>query len=406
MPDLTFNDVPAVDAIANIRSKIGVPTERWNQHLELPRSKAFVVAGATKMDVVNDLQESLAKALENGTTITDFRRDFDKTVEANGWGYKGQRGWRTQVIYNNNLRSAQMAGRWAQIQRVKKRRPYLIYVTVGDTRVRPLHRAWNGLVLHVDDPWWDTHYPPNGWGCRCSVTSANDAALKRRNLKVSSKAPDIVETDRINSNTGEVYGPVPQGIDVGWNHNPGKAWLAPDAVFGEKLMALPPPVRKAVLANNGPAQEALSQTFSTWSRKVLSSPSRGELQTVGWLKNDTIEALEGKDISVQTAAISISDSRLKRMQRDLKTSKGKDLPKDVLFDLPEQLRQASAVLIDSRGGLAFVLKSKPLNKAAKVVVYLNFRDRGELTNSVRSGSLTTLRDLKNKGFYEVLIGEL
>lgn len=27
----------------------------------------------------------------------------------------------------------------------------------------PLHVSWYVLVTHHDDPWWRTHFPPNGW---------------------------------------------------------------------------------------------------------------------------------------------------------------------------------------------------------------------------------------------------
>ncbi len=103
------------------------------------------------------------EALKNGTTLTQFRKDFDAIVEKHGWAYKGKRGWRSAIIFDTNMRTSHMAGRWAQIQANKDRRPFLQYRTAGDARVRPQHRQWNGLIYPVDDAFWSTHYPPNGW---------------------------------------------------------------------------------------------------------------------------------------------------------------------------------------------------------------------------------------------------
>lgn len=27
------------------------------------------------------------------------------------------------------------------------------------------------LTLRHDHPFWDTHFPPNGWGCKCRVVA-------------------------------------------------------------------------------------------------------------------------------------------------------------------------------------------------------------------------------------------
>ena len=40
---------------------------------------------------------------------------------------------------------------------------------MGDDRVRQEHAALERTILPVDHPFWDKHYPPNGWNCRCNV---------------------------------------------------------------------------------------------------------------------------------------------------------------------------------------------------------------------------------------------
>jgi uncharacterized protein with gpF-like domain len=99
----------------------------------------------------------------------------------------------------------------------------LHYVAVMDERTRPLHAAWHNTVLHCDDPWWDTHLPPNGWNCRCTVQALSDRDLKRYRLTVSDKAPASPLVAKAVKGKGTVM--VPEGIDPGFAYHSGKAGL-------------------------------------------------------------------------------------------------------------------------------------------------------------------------------------
>ncbi len=98
-------------------------------------------------------------------------------------------------------------------------RPYWIYDAVHDSRTSPEHAAWDNLVLLADDPWWNTHYPPNGPGCRCLVRSAGPRELEQLGLSVGT-APDDGTYEWTDPVTGEVQ-QVPRGISPGWHVGPG-----------------------------------------------------------------------------------------------------------------------------------------------------------------------------------------
>ncbi|MGN7062088.1 phage head morphogenesis protein, partial [Neisseria sp. P0001.S006] len=51
-----------------------------------------------------------------------------------------------------------------------------------DSRTRQSHAAAHGAVNHIDDPFCNYFYPPNGFNCRCTVRALSDRDLKRRNL--------------------------------------------------------------------------------------------------------------------------------------------------------------------------------------------------------------------------------
>ncbi len=45
----------------------------------------------------------------------------------------------------------------------------LEYSTVGDSFVRPSHKALDKYTAPKLDSFWKNNYPPNGWNCRCTV---------------------------------------------------------------------------------------------------------------------------------------------------------------------------------------------------------------------------------------------
>ncbi len=216
--------LPFQDAIDFFRQKLNLGTRAWTDIYGGQHARAFVVAGAARDSLLASLHGAILKALEQGTGIEEFRKDFAAIVAREGWDYKGGFGWRSKVIFDTNMRSAYAAGKWKQAQETKATRPYLRYTAVMDLVTRPLHREWHGTILPIDDAWWNTHYPPCGWNCRCSVQSLSNADLKRFGWKPSPAAPDVKMVERtLKTPDGDRVVKLPEGIDPGFEHNIGLA---------------------------------------------------------------------------------------------------------------------------------------------------------------------------------------
>ena len=119
--------LPFAEQIAFFREKLNLATAAWTDIWQAQHDRAFVVAGAAHADLVEDLRGAVDRAIAEGTTLADFRRDFDSIVGKHGWSYKGGRTWRTQVIYGTNVRASYAAGRYRQMKEIADRRPYWRY---------------------------------------------------------------------------------------------------------------------------------------------------------------------------------------------------------------------------------------------------------------------------------------
>ncbi|WP_282258515.1 PBECR2 nuclease fold domain-containing protein [Stenotrophomonas sp. PS02301] len=186
-----FGSMP--EAERYFRGKVNLPTRRWNDLWQGQHARAFVVAGATRDALLTDLRQAVDAAISKGETLEDFRARFRDTVQRNGWtgwtgeGTPGGEAWRTSVIYHTNLRTSYMAGRWETL----KRFPYLRYKHNSVRNPREQHKAWNGIILPSNDPWWVVHYTPNGWGCRCTVVGVSEAKMRAMGWKVSERPISI-----------------------------------------------------------------------------------------------------------------------------------------------------------------------------------------------------------------------
>lgn len=227
--DVSAFNKPFKEQIDFFKQKSPRPTAAWTDVLRGDHDRAFVIAGAKNRDMLADFQNSIAKAMEEGTTLETFRKDFDQIVAKYGWTYKGERGWRTKTIFEHNIRTSYMAGRVKQMRDpdVMKARPYWMYKH-GMTRKpkvpRDQHLAWDGLVLLGTDIWWSKHTPPNGWGpCSCGVVTLSKRDLARMGKAEPDTAPAILMEPQIDKRTGQLI-EVPQGIDQGWDYQAGDLW--------------------------------------------------------------------------------------------------------------------------------------------------------------------------------------
>ena len=224
-PVLDAIGLPFEEAIRFFRQKTRTPTAHWTDVWRTAHSHAFMVAGAATDALLEDFQDEIKQALEEGTTLQTFREAFDTIVEKHGWDYNGSPGWRSKIIYETNLATAFSAGRYAQLTEpdTLKVYPYWTYVHSGSQHPRLQHLAWNGLTLRADDPFWDTHYPPNGWRCGCRVAATSVPDLRRMGKDGPDTAPPIEMRTWVNPRTGAKH-QIPVGIDAGFDYNPGKAW--------------------------------------------------------------------------------------------------------------------------------------------------------------------------------------
>lgn len=221
--EVEFRGTPFQEAIDFFQGKVRVPTRTYTDLMNRAHSRAFMVAGAMRDDLLCDLQEAIGRAFTAGDTLEDFRKDFDNIVAKYGWKYKGGRNWRTRVIYDTNVRTAYSAGHWQQMQETKKLRPYGRYVHGQSINPREQHLAWHGKIVPLDDPWWNYRWPPNGWGCKCSVVSVSERELERNGWTV--EHPEADETIRVMLNTpdGPLEVETVEGVDPSFAYNPGKS---------------------------------------------------------------------------------------------------------------------------------------------------------------------------------------
>jgi SPP1 gp7 family putative phage head morphogenesis protein len=106
------------------------------------------------------------------------------------------------VEYGYTVEQAKAAKRWVGIWNDKKLFPLLQYVTVGDDRVRPTHRALDGTVRPVGDSFWSAYYPPWSYRCRCTTKSYESGEIpitEIMNVKKQVTLPPIDRQFKFNS---------------------------------------------------------------------------------------------------------------------------------------------------------------------------------------------------------------
>ncbi len=237
-------------ALKFFRDKGLKPAFAWQDVWQQEHDASFTVAKMLNVDLLRDTKAAVDKAIADGETLQQFSKMLKPRLLEAGWWGKAEMAdpatgemnlvqlgspRRLRTIFRVNMQTAYAAGDWAQIQQQKEEAPYLMYDAIDDGRTRPQHHAWDDTILPIDDPWWKTHSPPNGWNCRCSKIQLSADQVKAMGLSVADRAPPSPMREYTNQRTGEIVR-VPVGIDPGFAYNPGESRLAHlQAALDEKL---------------------------------------------------------------------------------------------------------------------------------------------------------------------------
>ena len=203
-----FFGEPPETAISYLENKQLVPTKHWHDLRDGAHNQAFTVANLSRIDLLDDIKQSLIDAQKKGLTMEQWRSQITPVLKSKGWWGKDENGremgtpWRLETIYRTNLQAAYMAGRRHEMLQATDTHPYWRYVAIMDNRTRPAHRALHDRVMRADDGAWDSIFPPCGFNCRCRVSPMTENAVGRGHYTVESSEGHL-ETDIVAVGQGE-----------------------------------------------------------------------------------------------------------------------------------------------------------------------------------------------------------
>lgn len=415
MPGITLKPLPPAEAIAYFRQKgyrIGFDhRDVWQQE----HQAAFTVAKAMQLDLLKDIRDHVDAALANGTTFADFKAALKPNLVKRGWWGQQQMTdpltgetstvqlgspRRLKVIYDTNLRTAHAEGQWQRIQEAKAALPFLMYDHTPSEHERIEHKAWDGIVLPVDDPWWQAHYPVKAWGCKCRAIQVGQRQLDRLGVKVG-QAPETRYVDYTNKRTGEIQ-QIPAGVDPAFNYPPGARLASLGKALADKVEQSPATLGAAIFKQTAPASmPQLMQGYTAWVNAIEAGGTKGlgGRRVVSAVSPETLVALENVGVTLNSAGLSVEQREITHLfAEERKAHKAVD--RAWVYALPEHLAKPAAVIYDATPGKeALLYVWKDGDRYVRVAVRPNFKLKGDAyTNAVRSGQYVEGRDLKGPAF--------
>lgn len=347
----------------------------WNAH-----SRGFFVARVAQVEVLQDIQEAMDKAIREGQSFEKFRRGLKPTLQARGWWSSTRKDpegkvmvknpntgveeltrlgtpRRLRTIYDTNMAVNYSAGHYKQLKESADLLPWWRYVAIMDKRTRPTHATLHDHVYRHDDPVWGSIWPPNGWYCRCRIEPLTEREAKgtagyvvqdpaktvTQIRQVGTNGPSVEVTGVVGSN-GHVMFP-----DAAWAYNPGMSNHAIEDLAWERIKPLPPTAQKAfvdTIAKDSGTVTQRRKALESWIQGVQDSGAfnkkNPQTVAVGWLPSDVLQAAKtrlGEDLSPVSL---LQDPETWHARRPDKASHQK-LTQEQFLQLPEILSNPNAV---------------------------------------------------------------
>ncbi|WP_297572594.1 phage minor head protein [uncultured Deefgea sp.] len=423
-------------AVKYLQSKGYRISWNWHEMLDEAHARAFTVAKCARLDVLQDIRGAVTKALQSGQTLEQFKDALTPTLQAKGWWGKQvivdgagnaemvQLGSsrRLKTIYQTNLQSSYMAGRYQQMKSTTDDFPFWRYVAILDGRTRPSHRAMNGRVFRHDDGLWDSSFPPNGFNCRCRVQPLTQKMIDREGAQVESSAgrmQTVEKTAGTDKRTGEVVKVDVPGIkvtgaegqphifapDVGFASSPAASHALDDLLYQKAVTTLP---------NRAMALQEVQQTLLSPVRRrawkgfvdtAISSPyAMNKSMAVGVLAERDLQFVEARGITPVSGVIYVEDRMFVGPKAERHARAGNALTRAEWIALPDDLTNAQVLWDTKNQTLLYVVPSQDGRESKLVIAFNRFNKPTDLSkNQAASAFKVTAADIESgikNGQYE------
>lgn len=371
--------------------------------------KAFTVAKIMNLDVLSDIQSSLIKAMNEGQSFKKWKNELTPLLQQKGWygkkdvvnpqtgevktTYIGSR--RLRTIFETNMRTSYATGRANNIYGSSNE--YIIYSAILDSRTRVDHRALNGIVKHRNDVFWEKHFPPNGWNCRCYVKSISKKELEKRGLKIDTNEYNLADSDFaydlrfLNKESLEnVY--YNKAIDLAKNCIETNA---KGVGCGSSQIIVQNAIEYIY------SQDKIKAYQSFIDEVIKDKTYYKNIIAAGAISYEVFSFLKSKDIIPSTPHIYLDKKALVHMQRVAKSSRDAALSLDEIKNIPNVLNNPKEILWDTEHkNIIYVFDSLD-DKENKIVIEINYKYKKNELNMIVTTGKVQAENLKEERYIKI-----
>lgn len=219
-PIVHFTSLLDRAAFEHLQSKTLLPSFSHYDVWLYEHAVGFAVAKMMDADLLADTKAAVEHAMQSGEPYHQFAKKIKPYLMARGWWGESvmtdpvdgvaktvQLGStrRLRVIFQTNMATAYAAGQWARAQEDKADFPYLKYIASTAEQKRASHMTYYGKIWRVDDPIWQSIFPPNGYGCQCTVRQlTTKQALRERGEDIEKQPERFTERQKANHAKGVI----------------------------------------------------------------------------------------------------------------------------------------------------------------------------------------------------------
>lgn len=180
-----FEPMPPVEALKFFRKKVPVSNSAFQAMNAMMRAAAFTIARVEEEALVSAVHGKIESALRGESTLGQFLKEAPALFQAAGVTPTSQH--HLETMFRTNTLTALGAGKWAEAHdpELAELFPLYRYSAILDDRTREDHAKMNGFTAPIDDPAWESFWPPNGYNCRCTTVPLSSAYIDRHRVRES-----------------------------------------------------------------------------------------------------------------------------------------------------------------------------------------------------------------------------